>query len=414
MILDNSTPFIHLRNHTAYSIAEGALSISSIVEFCKKYEMPAVAITDTNNIFGGVKFSTTMVDKGIQPIFGTQLSVDFNLPTSIFDKKELSELVLLVKNDVGYRNLIKLLSIAYTQKLDTDPPGISESVLYENTEGLIVLSGGVNGVIGKCLLAEQEELAENFCLKLNKVFHDNFYMEIQRHGSFKEANTESKFLDFAMKYNIPVVATNECFFINKDMYTAHEALLCIKNGTYYDDTTREKKTVEHYFKSKEEMKSLFFDLPEAIINTSVIASRCSYIFKKVSPLLPHVEKGIDEISLLKEKSITGLEERLLSIGVTDNKEKKIYFDRLEYELEIIIKMKFPGYFLIVSDFIRWAKNQEIPVGPGRGSGAGSVVAWALKITDINPLRFGLLFERFLNPERQSMPDFDIDFCADRR
>ena len=407
-------PFVHLRNHTAYSVAEGALTSDKIRDLCRKYGMPAAAITDTNNIFGGAEFSTHLEEVGVQPILGTQLDVDFDLPTTSFPKDRYSQLIFLVQNDVGYHNLIKLISYAHLRKKDIEYPHITVDMLDGKTDGLIVLSGGIKGILGKCLLANNPELAEEKCLLLKKLFGDRFYIEIQRHGLNDEKATEKKFLDLAYKHNIPLVATNECFFATRDMHQAHDVLLCIAGGRFVDEEDRRKETEEHYFKTPEEMVELFSDLPEAIENTIQIAKRCAYKFTVSKPLLPHVEKGADENKLLTERAHEGLKVRLEKAGIVGEEAQKPYWERLEYELSVIIKMGFPGYFLIVADFIGWAKAHDIPVGPGRGSGAGSIVAWAMKITDLNPLRFGLLFERFLNPERVNMPDFDIDFCEDRR
>lgn len=410
----NYAPFVHLRNHTAYSLAEGALRIPQLANMCKEYNMPAVAITDTNNIFGGAEFSKYIPESGVQPILGTQISVDFGLPSDITVKEKYSQLILLVQNDIGYQNIIKLLSYAYLKKLAVETPHINFSDLKEHCEGLIALSGGVKGVIGQALIAENKELAEAKCLELLDLFKDRFYIELMRHNLADEIKTEDDFLDLAYKHNIPIVATNECYFATKDMYQAHDILLCITDGKYVDETDRRHETEEHYFKTAEEMVELFSDLPEAIENTVNIAKRCGYKVKKSPPLLPHVEKGADEPTLLKEKAYNGLKERLETSNIIGEEEQKPYYDRLEYELGVIIQMGFSGYFLIVADFIGWAKQNNIPVGPGRGSGAGSIVAWSMKITDLNPLRFSLLFERFLNPERVNMPDFDIDFCQDRR
>ena len=407
-------PFVHLRNHTAYSVAEGALTSDKIRDLCRKYNMPAAGITDTNNIFGGAEFSTHLEEVGVQPIFGTQLDVDFDLPESSFPKNRYAQLIFLVKDEIGYHNLIKLISYAHIRKKDVEFPHITTDMLIGKTDGLIVLSGGIKGIIGKCLLANNFDLAEEKCLFLKKLFGDRFYIEIQRHGLSDEIKTEEDFLKLAYKHNIPLVATNECYFATKDMYQAHDILLCIAEGRYVDEENRRKETEEHYFKSPDEMVELFSDLPEAIENTIEIAKRCSYKFTVSKPLLPHVEKGADENKLLSERAHEGLKERLKKANIISEEDQKPYWERLEYELEVIIKMGFPGYFLIVADFIGWAKDHDIPVGPGRGSGAGSIVAWAMKITDLNPLRFGLLFERFLNPERVNMPDFDIDFCEDRR
>lgn len=407
-------PFVHLRNHTAYSLAEGALRVPQIVKMCQEYNMPAVAITDTNNIFGGAEFSKYVPEGGIQPILGTQISVDFNIPSDIVMGLKYPQLILLVQNEVGYKNLIKLLSYCYLKKKPDELPHISFEDLKEKSEGLIALSGGVKGVIGQALLIENKDLAEKKCLELLDIFKGRFYIEIMRHNIADEIRTEADFLDIAYKHNIPIVATNECYFATKDMYQAHDILLCITDGKFVDETNRRHETEEHYFKSPDEMVELFSDLPEAIENTINIAKRCGFKVKGSKPLLPHVEKGADEPTLLKEKAYKGLAERLKIANITTEEEQKPYYDRLEYELGIIIQMGFPGYFLIVADFIGWAKAHNIPVGPGRGSGAGSIVAWAMKITDLNPLKFNLLFERFLNPERVNMPDFDIDFCQDRR
>lgn len=407
-------PFVHLRNHTAYSLAEGALRIPQIASICKEYNMPAVAITDTNNIFGGAEFSKYIPDSGVQPILGTQISVDFGLPSDITKNEAYSQLILLVQNDTGYKNLIKLLTFAYLNKTPEETPHIKFDDLKNYNEGLIALSGGVKGVIGQALLAENASLAEEKCLDLLNLFKDRFYIELMRHNIADEIKTEDDFLDLAYKHNIPIVATNECYFATRDMYQAHDILLCITDGKYVDETNRRHETEEHYFKTAEEMAELFSDLPEAIENTINIAKRCGYKVKKSKPLLPHVEKGADEPTLLQEKAYAGLKERLETANIIGDEAQKPYYDRLKYELGIIIQMGFSGYFLIVADFIGWAKRNNIPVGPGRGSGAGSIVAWSMKITDLNPLKFNLLFERFLNPERVNMPDFDIDFCQDRR
>ncbi len=407
-------PFVHLRNHTAYSLAEGALRIPQLVSLCQEFKMPAVAITDTNNIFGGAEFSKYIAEGGIQPILGTQIAVDFSIPNEIILDEKYPQLILLVQNEIGYKNLIKLISHAYIKKLPEQAPNIKLEDLKEHSEGLIALSGGVKGVIGQALLIENKDLAEKKCLELLDIFKDRFYIEIQRHNLSSEIRTEDDFLNLAYKHNIPIVATNECYFTNKDMYQAHDVLLCITDGKYVDETNRRHETEEHYFKSPDEMVELFSDLPEAIENTILIAKRCAFKVKKSKPLLPHVEKGADEPTLLRQKALDGLKERLEKANILTQEEQKPYYDRLEYELGIIIQMGFSGYFLIVADFIGWAKKNDIPVGPGRGSGAGSIVAWSMKITDLNPLRFNLLFERFLNPERVNMPDFDIDFCQDRR
>ena len=407
--------FVHLRNHTAYSLAEGALRIPEMAAACKRMKMPACAVADTNNLFGAAEFSKYMTDAGVQPIIGAHIATDFGLPPEMTERGRHSELVLLVQNDEGYGNLIKLVSYAYIRK--TDPialPHIKLEWLREHSAGLIALTGGVAGAPGQCLALGNAPLAEEKLLALKDIFGDRLYVEIQRHGLDIEERTEEGFLDLAYRHSIPIVATNECFFTNREMYQAHDILLCITDQKFIDEDDRRRETEEHYFKSPEEMAELFSDLPEAIENTVAIARRCAYKIKKSKPLLPHVEKDADEETLILIKASEGLERRLLQAGITAPDERKKYTDRLAYEISVIVQMGFPGYFLIVADFIGWAKRNRIPVGPGRGSGAGSVVAWSLGITDLDPFQFGLLFERFLNPERVNMPDFDIDFCQDRR
>lgn len=405
----NAPKFVHLHMHSAYSLAEGAMHPKEIVAMCQKLGMPAAAITDTNNMFGGLEFALAASKGGVQPIIGCQLSFGH----------EKHQLVFLVQNEQGYRNLCALVSRAYLEdKEQTEAQGHWED-LEQFNEGLICLSGGVKGPICQYLLHNQPKEADNFVKKLNKLFKERFYIEIQRHeGVIEETRTEDALIDLAYKHNIPLVATNDCYFSDKEMHEAHDALLCIAEGRYVTEADRRKATPDHYFKSEDEMVELFSDLPEAVQNTVAIAQRCSYLLKPIDPILPpfDTEGGRNEIEELKAQAKEGLEWRLKNFveNWEDKDVQQPYWDRLDFELSIIEQMGFPGYFLIVSDFIKWAKEQDIPVGPGRGSGAGSVVAWGLKITDLDPLRFNLLFERFLNPERVSMPDFDVDFCQDRR
>ncbi|MDR1009126.1 MAG: DNA polymerase III subunit alpha [Rickettsiales bacterium] len=401
-----SPKFIHLRSHTAYSLAEGAIRIPALAKLCAERKMPACAVADTNNIYGVPEFCKYMSDAGVQPIIGTQISIDFGL-------KDYADIILLVQNETGYKNLLKIASSAYMDKQQVETPHVKFEYLKDRVEGIIALSGGVDGPLGKLILLGQDDKAEEICLELNTVFKDRFYIELQRHGLEDEEAIEAPQINLAYKHNIPLVATNECFFDSKDMFVAHDIMLCITAIKYFDDPDRRHETEEHYFKTEDEMVELFKDLPEAVANTVAIAKRCSFKLKKSKPLLPHVAEGVDENELLILNARAGLEERLNKAEIP-NEERQPYLDRLSYEIGVITQMGFAGYFLIVADFIGWAKKNEIPVGPGRGSGAGSVVAWSLKITDLNPLTFGLLFERFLNPDRVSMPDFDIDFCQDRR
>ncbi len=409
--------FVHLRVHSAYSLSEGAIHVKDLVKLCREAAFPAVAMTDTNNIFGALEFSGAAAKAGVQPIIGCQLRIVTH------EDDPGGTMVVLVKNDAGYRNLLKLLSHAYMETEDAHDPHVPLSVLTEHAEGLIVLTGGPDGPIGRLLLENLAGPAEEMLATLKDAFGDRLYMEIQRHGLGNENATETAFLDLAYKLDIPLVATNEVFFATRDMQEAHDALICIAQGAYLSQTERRRLTAEHYLKSADEMRALFEDLPEAIDNTVVITQRCAYMVEPIAPILPPYDcgEGHTEEDELRQQSADGLEERLKAHVFTDDmddaareKAAEPYRRRLEYELDVINQMGFPGYFLIVSDFIQWAKDRGIPVGPGRGSGAGSVVAWSLKITDLDPLRWGLLFERFLNPERVSMPDFDIDFCQDRR
>jgi DNA polymerase III subunit alpha len=407
--------FIHLRVHSAYSLAEGAIRVKDLVKLCVKNQMPAVAITDTGNLFGALEFSMAAADAGIQPIFGCQIALTVDDPNRRPGQAALSDqLVLLAQNEGGYRNLLKIVSHSFMES-DGDPQ-IDLDTLAPWTDGLIALSGGPAGPIGRQILAGQAGPAEAMTRRLKELFPGRFYMEIQRHtgGVIEESEqaTESAFLDLAYAHDIPLVATNDCFFASASMYEAHDALLCIAAGRYVSEQDRRRLTPDHYFRPAAEMRALFEDLPEAADNTVVIARRCAALVKKVNPILPRFTEDGAEADELRRQAEAGLAARLANGVFAAPRED--YEKRLAYELDIIVQMGFPGYFLIVSDFIKWAKNEGIPVGPGRGSGAGSVVAWSLLITDLDPIRFGLLFERFLNPERVSMPDFDIDFCQDRR
>lgn len=364
-----------------------------VIKKCKLNHMPAVAVTDTNNMFGALEFSMAATSEGIQPIVGCQLSLE--------DGKQI---VLLVKDAGGYLNICKLVSDAYMQGDASKAVSVTLEQVKALNGGLICLSGGPRrGVVDSSRL----------CI-LKDIFGDRFYIELQRHELPDEDRVEPDLIEFAYEHNVPLVATNECFFGDPSMYEAHDALLCIADGRYISEDTRRRETPHHFFKSADDMEALFHDLPEAIDNTAVIARRCSFLLKSTNPILPpfHTESGLKEPQELERQAQEGLEWRLANF---ENFAKPgVYRKRLAFELDVIKNMGFPGYFLIVSDFIKWAKDHDIPVGPGRGSGAGSVVAWALKITDLDPLQFNLLFERFLNPDRISMPDFDVDFCQDRR
>ena len=426
--------FVHLRVHSAYSLSEGAIRLDALTKLCCKFEMPAVAVTDTNNLFGALEFSHVASDVGVQPIVGCQLSIareETGGARPGFGQGGKSEpesdpVALLVQNDAGYRNLLKLIRVAHFGAPGAETPlqpQVALADLARHAEGLILLSGGPAGPVGRLLAAGQGPAAEELLLRLADAFPGRLYVELMRHGLAVEKSTEPGFLDLAYRHGLPLVATNEAFFTERAMHEAHDALLCIAAGATVSAAERRRATPEHYLKSPDEMRKLFADLPEAADNTLVIARRCAFMVERVDPILPPYAcgDGVTETDELKSQAKAGLEGRLKAFvwkpGMSkDEKEAvaKSYRERLDYEIAVIVKMGYPGYFLIVADFIRWAKAQGIPVGPGRGSGAGSVVAWALTITDLDPLRFGLLFERFLNPERVSMPDFDIDFCQDRR
>ena len=416
--------FVHLRVHSAYSLSEGALKIPDIASLCKANRMPAVAITDTNNLFGALEFSQTCAKAGIQPIVGCQLAVAFETPEpNRTHRNSFDELVLLAQNEAGYGNLLKLTSQAFLAVEAGASPHVPGDAVKAHAEGLIALTGGRRGPLGRYLAAGQGDAAEAACDRLKAIFGDRLYIEISRQGVREETAIEPKLLALADAMNLPLVATNEAFFAEEGMYAAHDTLLCIAAGASVNEPERRRLTPEFRFKTAQEMRAQFADVPEALDNTLVIAGRCAVMAETRAPILPHFvsEAGRSEIDELRHRATEGLEKRLadhvLSGGGTEEERAVAaapYRERLDFELGVIESMGYPGYFLIVADFIQWAKGEGIPVGPGRGSGAGSVVAWALTITDLDPLRWGLLFERFLNPERVSMPDFDIDFCQERR
>ena len=409
--LPHKTKFIHLRVHSAYSLLEGALPIETLLGYCLKFDMPAIAITDRNNLFCALEFAETLSAKGIQPITAVTLS----LLDEIGGKTRPSSISLFVQNQQGYHNLITLVSKAHLRIADEQT--IQETGVYlheiaEHQEGLIFLSGGDEGPINHLLELDKKEEAENFLLNINNMLNGKIYVELQRHSESGQSHIEPLLIALADKYAIPLVATNQCFFESKDDYESHDALICIAEGTYIHEDDRRRLTVNHHLKSPEEMVSLFSDIPEALANTLEIARRCAFRPRQHEPMLPTFQTEKSEIEELEYQSQRGLEHRLEHRELEGSIED--YEERLKYEISVITEMGFAGYFLIVADFIKWAKKQNIAVGPGRGSGAGSLVAWVLTITDIDPIKFDLLFERFLNPERVSIPDFDIDFCQTRR
>ncbi len=402
--------FVHLRVHSAFSLSEGAIKPDRIASLAREYAMPAVAITDTSNMFGALEFSQYCSAAGVQPIIGCQLGLaraGVNLAPD--------NIVLLAQNEAGYANLQRLTSLSFLEG-DGIKPQILRRALLDHAEGLFLLTGGVSGPVGRLLAEGQMAEAEAYLRVLAEAFPGRIAVELQRHGVRLEEAIEPGFLTLAGRAGLPVVATNECFFPAASMAPAHDALLCIAEGRVLAEKERRRVTPEHWFKPAPLMRTLFADLPEACDNTLAIAQACAVMAPSRKPLLPtcpKVREGTSEAETVRAMAEEGLRARLDAEG-TPEAERDVYVKRLDFELATIISMGFPGYFLIVADFIQWAKDQKIPVGPGRGSGAGSLVAWSLRITDLNPLRYGLLFERFLNPERVSMPDFDIDFCQERR
>ena len=407
--------FIHLRVHTEYSLLEGAVRLRKLPALCAAAGMPAVAVTDTNNMFAALEFSVTAQGAGVQPIMGCQIDLGYQEAAPGARETPPAPLVLLAQDEAGYGNLMKLNSCLYLRG-DGSLPHVTLEELGAHAGGVICLTGGPDGPVGRLLRAGQRDAAEALMARLAAAFGDRLYVELQRHpdeGGAPEAErlTERGLIEMAYAMDLPLVATNDVYFPQAGMYEAHDALLCVAEGAYVDQNApRRRLTPQHYFKSQEEMAALFADLPEALENTVEIARRCAFGAYKRDPILPRfAENEVDE---LRRQAREGLKARLAVIPRAAPVEE--YEKRLEFELGIIEGMGFPGYFLIVADFIKWAKDHDIPVGPGRGSGAGSLVAYALTITDLDPLRYSLLFERFLNPERVSMPDFDIDFCMDRR
>jgi DNA polymerase-3 subunit alpha len=417
--------FVHLHVHSSYSLLEGALTIARLAELAKKDRQPALALTDTDNMFGALEFSEKMAGAGIQPIIGCALGVDFGDRDSRNGQAApgFSRLVLLAAREHGYKSLMRLCSRAYLDTEQTEQPHIKLSWLAEDANGLIALTGGPGGPLDAAIVAGQGPLALARCEELQRLFGDRLYIELQRHGLPAERTAEAPLIDLAYARGVALVATNEPFFATREDHEAHDALLCIAEGRLIADSDRRQLNPEHRFKTRAEMGELFADLPEALAATVEIAERCAFRPRTLAPILPRFTtvqneskeaRQAHEAEELRRDARAGLELRLKRHPLAPGRTAEDYHQRLDFELGVIEKMKYAGYFLIVADFIQWAKAQGIPVGPGRGSGAGSLVAYALTITDLDPIRFGLLFERFLNPERVSMPDFDIDFCQNRR
>jgi DNA polymerase III subunit alpha len=422
----SSAGFVHLHVHSAYSLLKGSIKIQKLGELAKADRQPALALTDTDNMFGALEFSDKMAGYGIQPIIGCELAVDFgdqdpNARNALAAGP--ARIVLLAARERGYRSLMRLNSRAFLETPIHQSPHIKFEWLQGEAEDLIALTGGPEGPISLAINADHAALAATRCDRLASLFGDRLYIELQRHGIEKERRAEAALIDLAYAKGFPVVATNEPYFATVDDYEAHDALLCIAGGRLIAETDRDQLTPDHRFKTRAEMAVLFADVPEALASTIEIAERCSFRPVTRKPILPRFTVGkdantagaeSDEAAELRRQAEEGLVKRLILNGCAPGVSEEDYRERLSFELGVIERMKYPGYFLIVADFIQWAKSQGIPVGPGRGSGAGSLVAYSLTITDLDPIRFGLIFERFLNPDRVSMPDFDIDFCQDRR
>jgi DNA polymerase III subunit alpha len=414
--------FVHLHVHSSYSLLEGALTIARLAELAKADRQPALALTDTDNMFGALEFSEKLAGYGIQPIIGCALAIDFGdqeVRANGGAPLERPRIVLLAARESGYRSLMRLNSRAFLDNPPNEPPHIKLSWLDGEADGLIALTGGPGGPLDAAVVAGQGALVESRAAALMRLFGDRLYVELQRHGTPAERAAETALIELAYARGLPLVATNAPLFATADDYEAHDALICIAEGRLVADSERRQYTSEHRFKTRTEMAALFADLPEALANTVEIARRCAFRPRTRAPILPRFSVGeggaaVDEAAELRTRAEAGLERRLALHGLAPGHTQDEYQERLAFELKVIEGMKYPGYFLIVSDFIQWAKGRGIPVGPGRGSGAGSLVAYSLTITDLDPIRFGLIFERFLNPDRVSMPDFDIDFCQDRR
>ncbi len=411
----NFRNFNHLKIHSQYSICEGAIKIDDLKDLSKELKIKTIGLCDTSNLCGAIEFSDKLSKVGTQPIIGTQINFKF--------EDTIGLLPLFALDEDGYKKIIELSSKSYLDNNELSAPHLDINDLFElDSSGISIFSGTILGLFGK--LFEKGKISEVSKLysNLSKIFDDRFYIEIQRHEDQNEKDFEKFNLIQSNKLKIPIIATNEVFYLTKDMHEAHDALICIGNKTYINEKNRIKYSSEHYLKNNTEMTELFADIPEALENNYNFPLRCSFrpLFSK--PILPNISTNKDgnASEIIKKESLNGLKEKFIkffNLKLDDlDKDKKFlsYKDRLDHELEIIIKMDYASYFLIVSDYIKWAKKNDIPVGPGRGSGAGSLVAWCLSITDVDPIKYNLIFERFLNPDRISMPDFDIDFCEEKR
>ena len=406
--------FNHLKIHSQYSICEGAIKIDDLKDFSKENRLKAIGLCDTINLCGALEFAEKISKVGTQPIIGTQINFKFLETTGL--------LPLYALDAKGYKRIIELSSLSYLHNTELSEPHLEFNELLKHNDGVALFSGSITGLFGQLFQKGKFSEIKDLCSKLKKNYGDRFYIEIQRHGDENEVGFEKFNLSKSLELKIPIIATNETFYIKKEMHEAHDALICIKNKTYINEKNRARYTDQHYFKNDIEMSELFADIPEALENNYNFPYRCSFRPLSSKPILPNIssEKSGSADEILQNESFKGLEEKFINHfkvpkkNLLNNENFIRYQDRLNHELNIIIEMRYASYFLIVSDYIKWAKNNDIPVGPGRGSGAGSLVAWCLSITDVDPIKFNLIFERFLNPDRISMPDFDIDFCEEKR
>ncbi|HEX8573381.1 MAG TPA: DNA polymerase III subunit alpha, partial [Allosphingosinicella sp.] len=406
-------PYVPLRIFSSYTMLEGAIEPKAIAKQAKRFDFPAAALTDRNGLYAAMAFTDACREAGVQPIVGTMLAVA--RPGGGTGQPVLDWIGLYAQNDRGYDNLCTLVSAAHLGRPVEEPAHVSLDALEGRSDGLIALTGGSEGALARLLAEEQESAAAAMLERLRALFPGRLYVELSRRQDPVEIRSEPRLLELAYAHDLPLVATNPAAYADAHFHEAHDALLCIAQSSQLDRDDRTRSSPEAWLKPAAEMRRLFADLPEAIENTGVIARRCAFGAPKRKPILPSLAGDTDaEAEQLRSDARAGLEARLAGRRELSSDERQAYFDRLDYEADIIVRMGFSAYFLIVADFIKWAKENDIPVGPGRGSGAGSVVAWALTITDLDPIRLGLLFERFLNPERVSMPDFDIDFCETRR
>ena len=412
--MDNYNKFTHFKVHSQYSICEGALKVENLSSFCKKNKIKAIGLSDTSNLCGALEFSENISKSGTQPILGTQINFKF--------KDEFGLLPIIAKNENGYKSMINLSSKSFLDSSGINPPYCKIEDLYKISNDIILFTGSISGLFGKLFNKGKFDEINQLYLELKKKFNDDFFIEIQRHDDTNEKSFEQFNLKNSNDLKIPIIATNEVFYIEQDMHEAHDALICIGNKSYISDLNRPKYSNQHYLKSDKEMELLFSDIPEALENNYNLVYKINYRPKFSRPILPNISSNNDSSpdEVLKEESLKGLNEKFEKLfkvsneKLSSNQVYNEYKNRLFHEINIIIEMKYSSYFLIVSDYIKWAKSQNIPVGPGRGSGAGSLVAWCLYITDVDPIKFNLIFERFLNPDRISMPDFDIDFCEEKR